>query len=84
MVNPILVGWIQYHGRLCKTELIYKLYDYLDERLLAWLAQKHKRRRGHRQRALLVAFGENQEAAARSVRPLATCRSCGERMMGAV
>ena len=54
VVNPILAGWIQYYGRFYRTELIHKLYDYLDERLVAWLAQKHKRRRGHRRRCWLL------------------------------
>ena len=50
-VNPVLRGWIQYYGRFYKTEMIRKLYYYLDDRIACWLRQKYKKLRGHRQRS---------------------------------
>jgi len=50
ILNPVLRGWIQYYGRFYKTEMISKLYHYLDDRIASWLRQKYKKLRGHRQR----------------------------------
>jgi hypothetical protein len=51
LLNPVLRGWIQYYGRFYRTELIRKLYRYLDDRIAAWLRQKYKKLRGHRLRS---------------------------------
>jgi RNA-directed DNA polymerase len=48
VLNPVIRGWIQYYGRFYRTELIRKLYRYLDDRIAAWLRQKYKRLRGRR------------------------------------
>jgi len=56
VVNPILRGWWQYYGRFYPTEL-RKLFEYFDERLGAWLRQKHKHLRGHRGRSLRTLNG---------------------------
>ena len=53
VVNPVLRGWIRYYGRFYKTELIVKLYHYLDDRIALWLSQKHKKLRGHLLRSWL-------------------------------
>jgi hypothetical protein len=45
ILNLVLRGWIQYYGGFFKTELIGKLYHYLDDRIAAWLRQEHKRLR---------------------------------------
>lgn len=50
ILNPVLRGWIQYYGRFYKTEMISKLYHYLDDRIASWLRQKYKKLRGHRLR----------------------------------
>ncbi|MFZ0407542.1 MAG: group II intron maturase-specific domain-containing protein [Cyanobium sp.] len=34
-LNPVLQGWIQYYSRFYKTELISKLYRYLDYQIAA-------------------------------------------------
>jgi len=47
-LNPILQGWIQYYGRFYRTELIRKLYRYLDHQIAGWLRRKHKQLRGRR------------------------------------
>ena len=44
-LNPVLQGWIQYYSRFYKTELIIKLYRYLDHQIAAWLRRKYKRLR---------------------------------------
>ena len=44
-LNPVLQGWIQYYSRFYKTELISKLYRYLDHQIAAWLRWKYKRLR---------------------------------------
>ena len=54
IVNPVLRGWIQYYGRFYKTELMAKLYHYLDDRIACWLRQKYKKLRGHRLRSWLL------------------------------
>jgi len=54
IVNPVLRGWIRYYGRFYKTELMAKLYHYLDDRIACWLRQKHKKLRGHRLRSWLL------------------------------
>ena len=51
VLNPVLRGWIQYYGRFHRTELVRKLYRYLDDRIAAWLRQKYKKLRGHRLRS---------------------------------
>jgi RNA-directed DNA polymerase len=53
-LNPILRGWWQYYGRFYPTELWTKLFRYFDERLGAWLRQKHKLLRQNRGRSLRV------------------------------
>ena len=45
MLNPVLQGWIQYYGRFYRTELIRKLYRYLDHQIAAWLRRKYKQLR---------------------------------------
>jgi group II intron reverse transcriptase/maturase len=50
-LNPVLKGWWQYYGRFYPTEM-WKLFVYFDERLGAWLRQKHKQYKGHRGRSL--------------------------------
>jgi len=44
-LNPVLQGWIQYYGRFYRTELIRKLYRYLDHQIAAWLRRKYKQLR---------------------------------------
>jgi hypothetical protein len=39
LLNPVLRGWIQDYGRFYRTELIRKLYRYLDDRIAAWLGR---------------------------------------------
>ena len=34
-LNSVLQGWIQYYSRFYKTELISKLYRYLDHQIAA-------------------------------------------------
>jgi RNA-directed DNA polymerase len=51
ILNLVLRGWIQYYARFYKTEMIHKLYHYLDDRIAAWLRQKYKKLRGRRLRS---------------------------------
>jgi RNA-directed DNA polymerase len=50
-LNPVLQGWWRYYGRFYPTEM-WKLFVYFDERLGAWLRQKHKQYKGYRGRSL--------------------------------
>ena len=54
IVNPVLRGWIQYYGWFYKTELIARLYHYLDDRIACWLRQKYKKLRSNRLRSALL------------------------------
>jgi group II intron reverse transcriptase/maturase len=61
-LNPILRGWIQYYGRFYPTELLAKLFSYLNRELSAWLRQKHQRlrRRYRRSRELLARIAQRR------------------------
>lgn len=50
-LNPVLEGWWRYYGRFYPTEM-RKLFVYFDERLGAWLRQKHKQYKSYRGRSL--------------------------------
>jgi len=52
MLNPVLRGWWQYHGRFYPTEMWNMLFRCFDERLRSWLRQKHKHLRGRGGRSL--------------------------------
>jgi RNA-directed DNA polymerase len=52
--NAVLSGWWQYYGRFYPTVLRDRLFRYFDERLGAWLRNKHKPLRRHRGRSLQV------------------------------
>ena len=52
--DAVLSSWWQYYGRFYPTVLRDRLFRYFDERLGAWLRNKHKPLRRHRGRSLQV------------------------------
>jgi RNA-directed DNA polymerase len=50
MFNPIVRGWLQYHGRYYRSAL-YSPMRQLDRDLTLWAAQKYKKLRRHLRRA---------------------------------
>jgi RNA-directed DNA polymerase len=41
-INPVLKGWLKYHGRFDPSAL-YAVFDSLDQYLVWWVRKKYKR-----------------------------------------
>jgi len=50
MFAPIIRGWMNYYSKFYKSEL-YKLYQYINQKLVFWAMRKYKRFKRHRRRA---------------------------------
>ena len=50
MFGAVIRGWINYYGRFYKSEL-YKMYYYLNRKLVFWAMRKFKRFKRHRRNA---------------------------------
>ena len=50
MINPVVVGWINYYGRFYRSAL-YPLLRRINTYLVRWVMRKCKRLRGHTTRA---------------------------------
>jgi RNA-directed DNA polymerase len=61
MFNTVIVGWVNYYGRYCKSAL-YSTFRHLNEIIVRWAMRKYKRLRHHYRRArrLLVEIARRQ------------------------
>jgi RNA-directed DNA polymerase len=50
--NPVLRGWIAYHGRFYPSAL-YPVFRHVNKTLIAWAMRKYRRLKGHKTRASL-------------------------------
>ena len=49
MLNPAVLGWLNYYGHFGRADGVYRLKKYLDQTLMRWARKKYKRlRRSYR------------------------------------
>lgn len=58
--NPVLMGWINYYGKYCRSEL-YSVFRHFNKTLVAWAMRKYKKLGGSKTKAvkLLVNLARN-------------------------